>query len=210
MLAATTRGGAHCQSIWNCITIYPRDFFFFLTGQCCARILVVEHRFGDVVCVWTYSEACRLSRNNELDVSWYSVLTDTRLHPDLTEFITRLQQTQQNEYIIARVPTQTIMDNNSGFLFLYALTVLMAILASKLSTQLNTKSTGVPSSSPPWLRRHRIICCCCVRREKNLILENCGRYAEPDALHKMCKICHCGDVVVVGLKWHIWVDVPVG
>lgn len=77
----------------------------FLTGQCCASILVVEHLFGDVVCVWAYSEACRLSRNNELDVSWYSVLTDTRLHPDLTEFITRLQQTRQNEYIFARVPT---------------------------------------------------------------------------------------------------------
>lgn len=36
----------------------------------------------------------------------------------------------------------------------YTLTVLMAILASKLSTQLRTKSTGFPSSSPPWLKTH--------------------------------------------------------
>lgn len=25
----------------------------------------------------------------------------------------------------------------------------------------------------------------------------------------MCKVFHCGDVVVVGLKWHIWIDVSV-
>lgn len=37
-----------------------------------------------------------------------------------------------------------------------ALTVLIAILASKLSTQLRTKSTGFPSSSPPLLTTHRI------------------------------------------------------
>lgn len=103
--------------------------------------------------VRTYSEARRLSRNDELDVSWYSVLTDTRLHPDLTEFITGLRQTWQNEYKSNMYKAQCVR-------CFCALTVLMAILASKLSTQLRTKSTGFPSSSPPWLKKtNRIFWC---------------------------------------------------
>lgn len=32
----------------------------------------------------------------------------------------------------------------------------------------------------------------------------------PDAIHEVWKVLHCGDVVVVGLKWHVWVDISVG
>lgn len=38
-------------------------------------------------------------------------------------------------------------------------------------------------------------------------LEPGEKECPPDALHEMTEILHCGDVVVVGLKWHIWVDV---
>lgn len=31
----------------------------------------------------------------------------------------------------------------------------------------------------------------------------------PNAIHKMRKVFHRGDVIVVGLKRHIWVDVSV-
>lgn len=31
----------------------------------------------------------------------------------------------------------------------------------------------------------------------------------PYAIHKMCEIVHCGDVVVVDFKYDIWVDVSI-
>lgn len=46
-----------------------------------------------IVC-GTYSEAGSLSGDDELDVSGYGVLTDTGLHPDVTEFITSLRVTK--------------------------------------------------------------------------------------------------------------------
>lgn len=90
-----------------------------------------------------------------------------------------------------------------------ALTLLMAIRASKLSTQLRTKSTGFLSSSPPCLKRQNMLF--------KLLhhLEKCDKLAvkeekyPPNAIHKMCKVFHCGDVIVVCLKQHIWVDVSV-
>lgn len=30
----------------------------------------------------------------------------------------------------------------------------------------------------------------------------------PDALHKMCEVVHSGDVVIVRLKYNIWIDTP--
>lgn len=36
-----------------------------------------------------------------------------------------------------------------------------------------------------------------------------GHKFSPYAIHEMCKIVHGGDVIVVGLKLHIWVDSPV-
>lgn len=35
------------------------------------------------------------------------------------------------------------------------------------------------------------------------------RRTPPDAIHEMCKVFHCGDVVVVSLKWHVRIDVAV-
>lgn len=88
-----------------------------------------------------------------------------------------------------------IMYKNSNFEAV--LTVLMAILASKLSTQLKTKSTDFPSSSPPCLRRHNNL----FQRPGPVGREGSkGETYPPDALHKMCKIFQCGNIVVVGLK----------
>lgn len=65
-------------------------------------------------CVLTYCEARRLSRNDELDVSRYRVLTDTRLHPDLTEFITGLWQTWRDEYNLEGQHVQSTVSNMSS------------------------------------------------------------------------------------------------
>jgi len=39
-----------------------------------------------------------------------------------------------------------------------------------------------------------------LRREQSQTRKLESRKCSPDALHKMCKIVHCGDVVVVALK----------
>lgn len=35
------------------------------------------------------------------------------------------------------------------------------------------------------------------------------KFIKPYSLHKMCEVVHCGNVVIVGLKCNIWINVPV-
>lgn len=163
--------------------------------------------FGNVSV--SYSKTCSFSRDDELDVSRNGILTDARLHPYLSQLITCLWE--RNKHVSNCQTAVTMCENlKNKWLKIYAsqkLTVLMAIRASKLSTQLRTKSTGFPSSSPPWLKTQNQVYYSQSENEMVSLWAYCGSKS-PNAVHEMCEVVHCGDVVIVGLKSNIWINVP--
>lgn len=80
-------------------------------------------------------------------------------------------------------------------------TWLIAIRASKLSTQLRAKSTGLPPSpTPAWLKWNKTVRDASMHHPNNFL---------PKPLHKMSEILYCSDVIIMNLDVNIRIDLSV-